>query len=498
MIKKCFFPLIFFCFFQDLVVEMMDLEQRTITCSHCHGTFFDPEALVNHIKNVHCNIRLAIVEPTAKKSEAELPIVQQDSNKKETAITKLQLNKVLDDSVKNSKVLTNIKCTLCSETFTNYEELNHNLSWTLEDSEKDFICQFCRKMFKKKKCLVYHLKSDHPKLLFMAISPKSNFDNSNESVAPQVDLPIIQKEIKKSFENSPTRLQKSLFGEKLSSPKNCNLCFEYFSNKESYKSHVKTIAEDANRLFFCQFCDKVFKKRQCLISHLKSIHKKGAMNSSSNIEKQKNSSHEIENPKPVHQKSTTTMENVKEVLTPKIRQMTNLEKNQENYSKEAKYVLKSYLAQNSQHPYPSKQEKSVLARKSGLNMPQITAWFLNERRKLKKISMQNKLPFHLNIEQNVKKMNKTAPIVINGNENMYEMKQNKGSQYQMRPNHHKLRVSTVNQKKIVKENMTEKGEINPNNIKTPEKPYKCIACGFFFADQDKIRLHLLDAHGISV
>merc|ERR1712051_95142 len=78
--------------------------------------------------------------------------------------------------------------------------------------------------------------------------------------------------------------------------------------------------------FSASFCDKVFKKRQCLISHLKSIHKKGAMNSSSNVEKQKNSSHEIENPKPVHQKSTTTMENVKEVLTPKIRQMTNLEK----------------------------------------------------------------------------------------------------------------------------------------------------------------------------
>ena len=110
----------------------------------------------------------------------------------------------------------------------------------------------------------------------------------------------------------------------------------------------------------------------------------------------------------------------------------------------------------------------------------------------------NNLPFHENRGQNVRQLNKTAPIVINGNENRYEMKQNKGSQYQMRPNHHKLRVSTVNQKKIVKENMTEKGEINPNNIKTTEKPYKCIACGFFFADQDKIRLHLLEAHGISV
>ena len=178
--------------------------------------------------------------------------------------------------------------------------------------------------------------------------------------------------------------------------------------------------------------------------------------------------------------------------------MTNFEKNQENYSKEAKYVLQSYLAQNSQHPYPSKKEKSYLSQKSGLNIPQITAWFTNERRKLKKSSMQNNLPFHENIGQNVRHLNKTAPIAINGNESMYEMEQNKGSQYQMRPNHHKLRVSTVYQKKILKENVNEKEENNPNNIKTPEKPYKCISCGFFFADQDKIRLHLLDAHGISV
>ena len=70
----------------------------------------------------------------------------------------------------------------------------------------------------------------------------------------------------------------------------------------------------------------------------------------------------------------------------------------------------------------------------------------------------------------------------------------------MTPNHHKLRVSTVYQKKTLKENVNDKvkKEDNSNNSKTPEKPYKCIACGFFFADQDKIRLHLLGSHGISV
>ena len=194
---------------------MMDLEQRVITCSQCHGTYFDPEALIKHIKNVHCNFRLPINEPTAEKSEPELPILQQDiiknrqnshityqqfeneirnkdQNKdemafslqgcandldsykflqqqhqllnkeaanKEFAISKEQVNKVLDVSEKINNTLTNIKCTLCSETFSNSEGLNHHLSWTLEDSEKDFICQFCRIVFKKKKCLVYHMKS---------------------------------------------------------------------------------------------------------------------------------------------------------------------------------------------------------------------------------------------------------------------------------------------------------------------------------------------------
>ena len=107
----------------------------------------------------------------------------------------------------------------------------------------------------------------------------------------------------KNVNQEPDQIEEKL------STKKCNLCFEYFSDTESYESHVKTIAEDANRLFSCQFCDKVFKKRQCLISHLKSTHKKRAMNSSSSAEKQKNSSDKIENTKPVHQKSIVTMEN---------------------------------------------------------------------------------------------------------------------------------------------------------------------------------------------
>ena len=154
------------------------------------------------------------------------------------------------------------------------------------------------------------------------------------------------------------------------------------------------------------------------------------------------------------------------------------------------------MAQNSQHPYPSKKEKSYLAQKSGLSLPQITSWFINERRKLKKLSLQNNLPFHENRGQNVKQLNKAAPIVINGSTSVYEMEQYKYSQYQMRPNHYKLCVTTVLKENL---NVNEKGkENNPNNGKIHEKPYKCIACGCFFADQDKIRLHLLDAHGISV
>ena len=106
--------------------------------------------------------------------------------------------------------------------------------------------------------------------------------------------------------------------------------------------------------------------------------------------------------------------------------------------------------------------------------------------------MLSNLPFH----ENVRQLNKTSPIIIEENKIMQKRKRNKCSQIQMRPNHDKFFVSKVNQKENLKEKVEE--ENNRNNVGIPEAPCKCITCRFFFADQDKIRLHLLDAHGISI
>lgn len=45
-------------------------------------------------------------------------------------------------------------------------------------------------------------------------------------------------------------------------------------------------------------------------------------------------------------------------------------------------VLKSWLEQNQDDPYPSQEEKKLLSASTGLSMKQITNWFINKRCKL--------------------------------------------------------------------------------------------------------------------
>ena len=121
--------------------------------------------------------------------------------------------------------------------------------------------------------IIFDQGNASPKLL--PSIKKENPDDSNtdleivNEVASTKSMPKIE-EIEKNKEKT--------------SPRKCHLCFDKFFDTESYQYHIKTLEEDINRLFSCQFCDKVFKKRQCLISHLRIIHDNKAMNTP-NVEK---------------------------------------------------------------------------------------------------------------------------------------------------------------------------------------------------------------------
>jgi hypothetical protein len=51
------------------------------------------------------------------------------------------------------------------------------------------------------------------------------------------------------------------------------------------------------------------------------------------------------------------------------------------FCRESVRILRTWLSQNHRHPYPTDEEKEVLARQTGLNKTQITNWLANARRR---------------------------------------------------------------------------------------------------------------------
>ncbi|KFM07716.1 Iroquois-class homeodomain protein irx-3, partial [Aptenodytes forsteri] len=53
-------------------------------------------------------------------------------------------------------------------------------------------------------------------------------------------------------------------------------------------------------------------------------------------------------------------------------------------ARESTGALKAWLARHSRNPYPSKGEKVMLAVVSQMSLTQVSTWFANARRRLKK------------------------------------------------------------------------------------------------------------------
>jgi len=75
-------------------------------------------------------------------------------------------------------------------------------------------------------------------------------------------------------------------------------------------------------------------------------------------------------------KNTTT-----ENLTVKDKTIISLKKKREAHSAESLKVLKTWLSNNLDMPYPSKEQKKMLANESKLTYQQVTYWFSNARKK---------------------------------------------------------------------------------------------------------------------
>jgi hypothetical protein len=55
-------------------------------------------------------------------------------------------------------------------------------------------------------------------------------------------------------------------------------------------------------------------------------------------------------------------------------------KTRPNFNKDTTSVLIKWLADHTEHPWPTKQEKKELCRSSGLSPKQLRIWFTNNRK----------------------------------------------------------------------------------------------------------------------
>ncbi|GJQ11701.1 hypothetical protein GpartN1_g3492.t1 [Galdieria partita] len=62
----------------------------------------------------------------------------------------------------------------------------------------------------------------------------------------------------------------------------------------------------------------------------------------------------------------------------------------ENLSKEKVVLLKEWFDAHVQHPYPTESEKRQLCQETGMQMQQITNWFINQRKRRWRKSQKNK------------------------------------------------------------------------------------------------------------
>ncbi|ODQ53732.1 Homeodomain-like protein [Saitoella complicata NRRL Y-17804] len=53
-----------------------------------------------------------------------------------------------------------------------------------------------------------------------------------------------------------------------------------------------------------------------------------------------------------------------------------------NLPKHVTHILKTWLNDHTRHPYPTEEEKVMLAERTGLSLNQISNWFINARRRI--------------------------------------------------------------------------------------------------------------------
>lgn len=159
-------------------------------------------------------------------------------------------NKRVNNLKKHVRIhkVRDVQCQLCWKTFNSNYGLKIHMY--VHNTEKQFKCQFCEKLFKQKSYLNKHVKYFH----------------STGKYTKRFFCPYCAKRFRVRYD-----LQNHIpihTGEK---PFQCAHCLKYFSKRFALSKHIKYIHLTTLKYFPCDICGKTF-KQSCTLKGHKLVH----------------------------------------------------------------------------------------------------------------------------------------------------------------------------------------------------------------------------------
>ena len=270
-----------------------------LSCKYCERKFFQKKHLTRHIQSTHeydgqayqCN-------------ECDKKFKKKDSLKVH--------QQAIHDGIIFRCLQCDYKSTRESGVYNHTNSVHKGkkvIKKSSSSSERDFICEYCKKEFKRKDHKQIHIERIHLNLEFSCeicdykvkdafrLKKHTEIVHKNNVSIPNLKQEAIQIQKHKNEdekEKSPfdplsdfkseVKVDKAK-GEKITASDKsiiCNQCDKQISSKDNLKRHIESVHE--KKKYFCGQCDYKVKTAALLNKHIKSTHHDFLASSSKNIE----------------------------------------------------------------------------------------------------------------------------------------------------------------------------------------------------------------------
>jgi uncharacterized Zn-finger protein len=287
----------------DNISADINKQIQEFQCDHCDKAFTRENTLVGHVNKTHKKVN--VIEET-KEIEIKEELIIDNVTVAEDAILTIQKFHQCDHCDKafgrNAYLQTHINavhkkikrfgCHMCDYSSYQKNDIDRHQAVHLDgknasrEYRKDFRCDHCDKAFKTKRTLVGHLKIVHKKVKEFQCDECDKAYDLRENLQSHINA--IHKKMKRFFcdhcdkafsRNAHLQTHIDEFHNKIKRF-GCHLCDYTSYQKTNIDRHqaVHLGGKKANRQykkdFSCDHCDKDFKTKRTLVSHLHVIHNK--------------------------------------------------------------------------------------------------------------------------------------------------------------------------------------------------------------------------------